>query len=822
MCKGLGLKRYSVLKVCDLKDLIEKHKKTHNEECESNADTEESSYDTEDSVTGEVNNDEIITIDNPVDNPIDLSTYKFIDLFCGIGGFHQALHQMGAKCVLACDIDKSCREVYKDNYGIEPVSNVKDIDETTMDDFDILCAGFPCFVEGTLTLTNSGYKNIEDVNLSDKLLTHTGKFQNILNLQRKIYTGDIYDFKIKYHSELISATEEHPFYVREQKKVWNSSLKKYDYVFGEPEWKIASKLNMNDYFGMVINNKEIIPEFTFKKVTNQHKLEEINIKLNDLNYWFLMGYLVGDGWVEDTCKQDGRPTYKIRFAINNTIEDEVFEKINRVIPITDKKCNTGKCKKFGCSNFIWFNILKQFGKYAHNKLIPEWVQNAPNEFIQEFINGYMKSDGCIVKNVLQITTVSQNLAYGLQRLYLKLGRIFSVNKFIRPKTCIIEGRTVNQKDTYCVRGVLHRERNVSSFIDGNYVWYAPFKITKRETTNTPVYNFEVENDNSYVVENVCVHNCQSFSNGGNKKCFEDERGLLFDEIIRIAKTKQPRFMFLENVKHILKVSNGEVIKYIKNKIDITGYTLQIFQISPHNYGIPQQRERVYFVCVRNDIYNGTDIILPKYHGKIEFQKILDKKEEIKSKYFIKDDILNVLESWDEMVKQFEIGEKISPTIMINDAFKLYTELEINSFPTWKKDYITKNKPLIEKYRPQFLEWYNKHLSILQKREIYGKLEWQTGTIKDNDSIFNHFIQIRQSGIRVKKGHYFPTLVAISQIPIYGKEKRYITPRECARLQSFPETFKLSPDDKKSYKQLGNSVNVHNVHTVISSTLKNYV
>ena len=56
----------------------------------------------------------------------------------------------------------------------------------------------------------------------------------------------------------------------------------------------------------------------------------------------------------------------------------------------------------------------------------------------------------------------------------------------------------------------------------------------------------------------------------------------------------------------------------------------------------------------------------------------------------------------------------------------------------------------------------------------------------------------------------------------SKEKRYITPRECARLQSFPETFKLSPDDKKSYKQLGNSVNVNNVYTVISSTLKKYV
>jgi len=75
---------------------------------------------------------------------LDLSGYKFIDLFCGIGGFHQALGKLGANCVLACDIDKDCRTVYKENYGIEPVSNVKDINEKTMVNFDILCAGFPC------------------------------------------------------------------------------------------------------------------------------------------------------------------------------------------------------------------------------------------------------------------------------------------------------------------------------------------------------------------------------------------------------------------------------------------------------------------------------------------------------------------------------------------------------------------------------------------------------------------------------------------------------------------------------------------------------
>jgi len=317
--------------------------------------------------------------------------------------------------------------------------------------------------------------------------------------------------------------------------------------------------------------------------------------------------------------------------------------------------------------------------------------------------------------------------------------------------------------------------------------------------------------------------CQAFSNGGKKKCFEDERGLLFDEIIRIAKVKKPRFMFLENVKHILKVSNGEVIEYIKYKIAETGYKLQIFQISPHIYGIPQQRERVYFVCVRKDISIESDVILPLPTTCVgsAFQKFLDNTTCIPSKYFIKGDILNVLNAWDEIVKQMELGQKMSPTIMIHDAFVQYSSSEMDEFPVWKRDYITKNRPIIEKYYSIFKSWYDNHRELLKKREIYGKLEWQTGPIQKNDSIFNHFIQIRQSGIRVKKSKYFPTLVAISQIPIYGKEKRYITPRECARLQSFPESFKLSDDDKKSYKQLGNSVNVDNVYTVISSTLLHY-
>ena len=464
---------------------------------------------------------------------------KFIDLFCGIGSFHYSFKKLGWECVMSCDIDKAAKETYKNNYGITPLGDITEIEPKNITNYDILCAGFPCFVAGTKTLTNNGYKNIENVVITDRLLTHNGKFQNILNLQKKIYNGYLFDIKIKYHPELITTTEEHPFYVREKKE---------NNIFGNAIWKKAYELTMNDYFGMIINNNEIIPEFTFEKTINQFKTEKQHIKLDKLDYWFVMGYLVGDGWIDETTKDDGGCMYKIRFAINNKDKDkeEVFERINKVIPITDKKCVSGdKCKKIECSNIIWYNILKQFGKYAHGKIIPEWVQDAPKEFIQEFINGYMKADSCIDNNnIIQITTVSSNLAYGLQRLYLKLGHIFSINKCICPKTTIIEDITVNQKDTYCIREVLQREQKISSFIEDNYVWFSPFEITKRDIIEIPVYNFEVENDNSYIVMNTIVHNCQPFSQCGQHKGFNDKRGTLFFNIMKFVDYHKPKVIIL--------------------------------------------------------------------------------------------------------------------------------------------------------------------------------------------------------------------------------------------------------------------------------------
>lgn len=320
--------------------------------------------------------------------------------------------------------------------------------------------------------------------------------------------------------------------------------------------------------------------------------------------------------------------------------------------------------------------------------------------------------------------------------------------------------------------------------------------------------------------------CQSFSNGGKKKSLNDSRGTLFEDILRIANEKKPKFMFLENVKHIKKIDNGNTFDHIVKRINETGYYVNnkdtIFELSPHNLGIPQQRERVIFVCIRNDIYDSNktiDFKLP--NKKINLDKIIEKNTNLTNKYKIPKDIENILNIWDEMIKVFDVNETLSPTILCNEFYKNYTDEEFNNLPLWKKDYIKKNKPLYEKYKKYWDKWYEDNKEIIQKREINGKLEWQVGKKKENDSIWNYFIQLRQSGIRVKKTNYFPTLVAIVQTPIYAKEKRYITPRECARLQSFPENFIIHTNDNIAYKQFGNAVNVDVISYIIDLVFNKY-
>lgn len=537
---------------------------------------------------------------NSKSNNISKMQYNTLDLFCGCGGMSKGLEDAGLNVIAGIDIWDKAISSYEKNFKHQGIC--EDLTKLSPEQFqqqynkdckqvDIIVGGPPCFIAGMMVQTEKGYKKIENILIDDQLLTHAGKFQKILNLQRKVYYGDIYKLNIKYHPNDIYCTTEHPFYIRNRKITWNNSNRQYEISFDKPEWKNAKDLTENDYLGMVININNIIPEFTFNKIIDQYKIEKQKIILDKHEFWFMMGYFIRNGWIEYTKKTTKSICNLIKFSINNKDETEIVEKLRKVLPVVDQKDDDRKYKTFGCSNEVWFQILKMFGKHEHEKRIPEWVQNAPIEFAHEFVNGYMKA------GILRTTTVSYNLALGLQRLYLKLGHILNINKIH-----IIDEKIINQKNIYCIEIIFNKLHSHSLFIEGNYVWYKLVNITKEHRVNVMVYNFEVESDNSYIVENTIVHNCQGFSMAG-KRDKKDPRNSLFMEYVKYIDYFKPKAFVMENVIGILSMRtkiNEKVIDIIMSKFE-HNYRCVLCKLYASDFYVPQNRRRVIIIGVRKDL-----------------------------------------------------------------------------------------------------------------------------------------------------------------------------------------------------------------------------
>lgn len=337
--------------------------------------------------------------------------------------------------------------------------------------------------------------------------------------------------------------------------------------------------------------------------------------------------------------------------------------------------------------------------------------------------------------------------------------------------------------------------------------------------------------------------CQCFSNAGKKMGFLDEiRGTLFFDIAKILKYKKPKFILLENVKYLTKHDNGNTWKIIMRTLDKLGYAVpkEPLILSPHMLNIPQERYRVFIPGIlRSKLkYKWTKYLkfnINKYFKKYSqsyksiWKNYLDTNvdnsyflnvNKIKDKYLIK-----CLDAWDEFVKNVKFPEeKTLPVIWLN---QLKNPKLLPNNPKWKNDYLIKMNEFYKLNNIFIDKWMKKYKTNNWKlRE--QKFEWQAG--KNCRDIRQTIITLRQSGIRCKQFKKFPTLVAIVQTTLIfdfiKMQWRHLTPRECARLQSFPENYKLydeiNKDNNKfySYKQLGNSLNL-NVVKVVEEQLLNY-
>ena len=308
--------------------------------------------------------------------------------------------------------------------------------------------------------------------------------------------------------------------------------------------------------------------------------------------------------------------------------------------------------------------------------------------------------------------------------------------------------------------------------------------------------------------------CQTFSKAGSQQGFEDIRGTIFFDIVRILTETKPKFILLENVRNLASHNNGNTWNTIRKTLTEIGYLVpeKPFIVSPLNFGVPQSRERVFIPCIRKDIAKVEKIEL-----EVPIKKdttIFDILEPIvELKYSISEYEKYTIQVWEEF-KQGITTKALGFPIWY-DSFKL-DRGSIKDLPQWKQDFIIKNIELYETNKTFISIWEKKFNNLEDLQPTHRKFEWQMGT--EYTSIYQGIIQFRPSGIRVKKPDFFPALVAMVHIPIIGKYLRRLTPRECARLQSFPDTFQLLSNDKQAYKQLGNSLNVTVAKYVFENTI----
>lgn len=141
--------------------------------------------------------------------------------------------------------------------------------------------------------------------------------------------------------------------------------------------------------------------------------------------------------------------------------------------------------------------------------------------------------------------------------------------------------------------------------------------------------------------------CQAFSISGKQEGFNDSRGTLFFDIARIIKAKQPKIVFLENVKNLARHDNGRTLDVIMKTLDELGYDAYERILNAADYGIPQSRQRIYIIAFRKDL----ELFSFSFPKEVELKKhvkdyLLDDNET--EKYIIsRDDIIfkpNIVET----------------------------------------------------------------------------------------------------------------------------------------------------------------------------------
>ncbi len=342
--------------------------------------------------------------------------------------------------------------------------------------------------------------------------------------------------------------------------------------------------------------------------------------------------------------------------------------------------------------------------------------------------------------------------------------------------------------------------------------------------------------------------CQPFSYAGKQQGFGDTRGTLFFEVERIIKEHQPTGFLLENVRGLTSHDGGRTLKTILHALSELGYGVSYLLLNSSNFDIPQNRVRIYILGLKEQT---PQLTLQSDKGAIDSHAF--KKAGIQGDLFHNflsfKTVKDILEK--EVDHQYLCSQKFTQMLtkaVGNNLNKLHGVRLIdfrggNSIHSWdlgikgECDRVERNfmNLLIANRRKKIFGTHQdgKSLTLEQIKtfyfnpdlvEVIGSL-LAKGYLKEENGKYGpvcgnmsfevfKFLDPESISITLTSADAHRLGVVVNNQP------RRITPRECARLQGFPNWYQLHPDEYAAYRQLGNAVTVPVIKTVMLDYLSN--
>jgi DNA (cytosine-5)-methyltransferase 1 len=267
--------------------------------------------------------------------------------------------------------------------------------------------------------------------------------------------------------------------------------------------------------------------------------------------------------------------------------------------------------------------------------------------------------------------------------------------------------------------------------------------------------------------------CQSFSMVGKRKGLEDPRGLLIYEFVRLVKEIKPEVFIYENVKGLLNHGQSETWKTLKKNLDSTGYDIYVQVLNAKDYGIPQNRERMFVIGFRKPRKNF------KFPETVELKLAMQDflEDNPNSKYWLNE------KGKAFVTRKFMLEKKYT---QINGDIALCQTR--NQQFNWHGDFIME-LPKDKVENKYFLsDKVKKYVVSSGTKNFYSKPETD---LKVARPLLATMAKMHRAGI----DNYITN----------GAKIRKLTPRECFRLMGFDDRFKIVVSDTQAYKQAGNAI-----------------